>query len=427
MFAHAVRSCRAARTVKPKATQARYLNLHEHHAKELMARHNVRVQRGIVANTAAEAQKNAELLRSEGARDLILKAQILAGGRGKGHFDNGFKGGVKICDTPEQLGEYAEKMLGANLITNQTGPEGQPVKKVLVHEGVDFDKEYYLALLLERAYGGPVLVGSPCGGMDIEEIAETMPEKLKYMPIDSTKGIDEADLQDMVDFLGFTTDAVKEDAKTQIKGLYELFMAHDCTQVEINPIVETTEAYDRKVYCVDAKLGFDTQAAWRNEEIFSWKDDSMEDQREVEAEKVGLNYVGLDGNIGCMVNGAGLAMATMDIIKLNGGSPANFLDVGGGANEQQVEQAFKLLTADPNVKGILVNIFGGIMKCDTIAQGIINAAKKIDLEGMGIPLVVRLEGTNVTKGVDLLKNSGLPIQSAVDLDDAARKCVASLG
>jgi len=416
--------CRS-RLVKPKAMQARYLNLHEHHAKELMARHNVRVQRGIVADTAAQAQANAAKLRSEGAKDLILKAQILAGGRGKGHFDNGFKGGVKICDTPEQLGGYAEKMLGANLITNQTGPEGQPVKKLLVHEGVDFDKEYYLAMLLERAYDGPVLVGSPCGGMDIEEIAETMPEKLKYMPIDSKKGIDEAALTDMVNFMGFS-DVAKEDAKEQIRNLYDLFKSHDCTQVEINPIVETTEDYGRKVYCVDAKLGFDAFASWRNEEIFSWKDDSMEDQREVEAEKVGLNYVGLDGNIGCMVNGAGLAMATMDIIQLNGGTPANFLDVGGGANEQQVEEAFKILTSDKNVKGILVNIFGGIMKCDTIAQGIINAAKKINLDAMGIPLVVRLEGTNVQKGVDLLKNSGLAIRSATDLDDAAQKCVASL-
>merc|ERR1711879_7225 len=276
--------------------------------------------------------------------------------------------------------------------------------------------------LLERAYDGPVLVGSPCGGM---EIAETMPEKLKYMPIDSKKGIDEAALTDMVNFMGFS-DVAKEDAKQQIRNLYDLFMSHDCTQVEINPIVETTEDYGRKVYCVDAKLGFDAFASWRNEEIFSWKDDSMEDQREVEAEKVGLNYVGLDGNIGCMVNGAGLAMATMDIIQLNGGTPANFLDVGGGANEQQVEEAFKILTSDKNVKGILVNIFGGIMKCDTIAQGIINAAKNIDLEAMGVPLVVRLEGTNVQKGVDLLKNSGLAIQSATDLDDAAQKCVASL-
>merc|ERR1712187_139847 len=230
----------------------------------------------------------------------------------------------------------------------------------------------------------------------------------------------------MAEFVGFGAEAI-DDACEQMQGLYDLFMKNDCVQVEINPFVQTTkENYDSKVYCVDAKLGFDDFASHRNKEIFSWKDPSMEDPREVKAEEVGLNYVGLDGHIGCMVNGAGLAMATMDVIKLHGGEPANFLDVGGGANEKQVEEAFKILTSDPNVKGILINIFGGIMKCDIIANGIINAAKKIDLEALGVPLVVRLEGTNVEKGVELLKNSGLAIQSATDLDDAAQKCVASL-
>jgi len=400
----------------------RHLNLHEHHAKELMARHGVRVQRGIVATTPEQAAANAKQLRETGARDLILKAQILAGGRGKGHFDNGFKGGVKVCQKPEEVGEYAKSMLGYNLITAQTDDKGQPVAKVLVHEGVDFNKEYYLAFLLERAYDGPVIVGSPCGGIDIEEVAEKTPDMIKYLGIDYKKGLTDDQTEEMANFMGFSSDA-KEDAKEQMKKLYDMFMSNDCVQVEINPFVETTkEHYDSKVYCVDAKLGFDESAEFRNSEVFSWKDDSMEDSREVASKEAGLNYVGLDGNIGCLVNGAGLAMATMDIIKMSGGEPANFLDVGGGATADQVEKAFHILNGDDNVKGILVNIFGGIMKCDVIAEGIISAARNIaDLP----PIVVRLAGTNVEAGIDLLNNSGLKIQSAVDLDDAARKCVAA--
>eukprot|EP01083_Nonionella_stella_P027686 76256_1 len=404
----------------------RFLNLHEHHAKELMARHNVRVQRGILATTPQQAKANAIKLREMGARDLIVKSQILAGGRGKGYFiETGFKGGVKVCESPEEIEQMAAEMLGKHLVTNQTGPEGQFVAKVLIHEGVDFDKEFYLAFLLDRAYDGPCIMGSPMGGMEIEEVAEEYPDKIKTMPIDLREGLTKEMAQEMAEFVGFGSEAI-DDACEQMQGLYDLFMKNDCVQVEINPFVQTTkEHYFSKVFCVDAKLGFDDFAGHRNQEIFTWKDPTMEDPREVAAEEVGLNYVGLDGHIGCMVNGAGLAMATMDVIKLHGGEPANFLDVGGGANEQQVEEAFKILTSDPKVKGILINIFGGIMKCDTVANGVIAAAKTVDLEGKGIPLVVRLAGTNVDEGKKLLDNSKLKIQSADDLDDAAAKIVAS--
>jgi len=357
----------------------------------------------------------------------VVKSQILSGGRGKGYFkETNFKGGVKVCQSPEEVEAMAREMIGKTLITNQTGPEGQKVQHVLVHEGVDFAKEYYLAFLLERAYDGPVIVGSPMGGMEIEEVAEKYPDKIRTIPIDIRQGLTKAIGKEMATFLGFTGKAV-DDAVTQMQGLYDMFTKNDCVQVEINPFVQTTkEHYNEKVYCIDAKLGFDDFAGFRNKEVFTWKDPTMEDPREVAAEAVGLNYVGLSGNIGCMVNGAGLAMATMDVIKLHGGDPANFLDVGGGANEKQVEEAFKILTSDPKCKGILVNIFGGIMKCDVIARGVIAAASKIDLKAKGIPLVVRLAGTNVDQGKKLLDESGLLIQSASDLDDAAAKVVKAI-
>jgi len=386
------------------------------------------VQRGILATTPQQAKEAAIQLRKDGARDLICKSQVLAGGRGKGYFvETGFKGGVKVCETPEEIEKMAGEMLGKHLVTNQTDDKGQYVAKVLIHEGVDFDKEFYLAFLLERAFDGPVIMGSPMGGMDIEEVSEEYPDKIKTLPIDLREGLTTDIAKEMAEFVGFGPEAV-DDAVVQMKGLYDLFMKNDCVQVEINPFVQTTKAhYDSKVYCVDAKLGFDDFAQFRNKELFTWKDPTMEDPREVKAEEVGLNYVGLDGYVGCMVNGAGLAMATMDVIKLHGGEPANFLDVGGGANEQQVEEAFKILTSDPNVKGILINIFGGIMKCDVIANGVIAAAKTVDLEGLGIPLVVRLAGTNVEEGKKLLNESGLSIQAASDLDDAASKIVGACG
>lgn len=416
---------RYSRALLGAQQSVRNLELHEHNAKDLLARHGVRVQRGIVAYTAEEAFSNAVELRETGARDLIVKSQILAGGRGKGTFDTGFKGGVKICDSPEQIKAMTAQMLGNWLTTNQTLPEGQKVQKVLIHEGVDFDREFYFAILLDRAYDGPVIVGSPMGGMDIEEVAENHPEALKMIPVDIREGLTTAKAREMAEFMGFEGEEVIADAMVQMHGLFDLFMKNDCVQVEINPMVQTTKAhYDSKVYCVDAKLGFDEFTQFRNKEIFTWKDETMMDPREAAAEKVGLNYVGLDGNIGCMVNGAGLAMGTMDTISLYGGSPANFLDVGGGATESQVEQAFQILTDDKNVKCILVNIFGGIMKCDIIASGVVNAARSIDLEAKGIPLVVRLAGTNVEKGRQILAESGLTIQSAGDLNEAAQKAAA---
>jgi len=290
---------------------------------------------------------------------------------------------------------------------------------VLVHEGINFKRELYFAILMDRAHMGPVMVASPQGGMDIEEVAHKDPSAIHTQPVDINEGITDKQADRMAKVLGFTGPAL-EDAKTQMKNLYKMFMARDATQVEINPFVLATNGL---VYCVDAKINFDDNASFRQEDLFAMRDFSMEDSREVAASKFNLNYIGLDGNIGCMVNGAGLAMATMDIIKLHGGAPANFLDVGGGANEKQVEEAFKILTADPKVKALLVNIFGGIMQCDIIAKGIINAAKKIKLS---IPLIVRLEGTNVEKGNQLLRDSGITIITASDLDDAAKKAVKSI-
>lgn len=341
---------------------------------------------------------------------------------GKGVFNTGFKGGVKVVDTPAEVEEMTSKMLGNHLVTKQTDKKGQLVSKVLVHEGVDFDQEFYLAFLLDRAMDGPCVVVSKEGGVDIEEVAEKNPDAIKTFPISIATGMTDEVAGKVADELGFTDGPIRKDLMEQVHALCDLFMKNDCEQVEINPIVLTTRPKD-KIFCIDGKLGFDENAFFRQSEVFKLKDESMEDPRENEATKVGLNYVGLDGNVGCMVNGAGLAMATMDIIKQYGAEPANFLDVGGGATADQVEKAFRIITGDPNVKGILVNIFGGIMKCDTIAEGVVTAAKSLDLK---IPLVVRLEGTNVDKGIAILDNCGLSLISATDLDDAADKVVRAI-
>jgi len=350
---------------------------------------------------------------------LVIKAQIHAGGRGKGTFNTGFKGGVQVCSKPEDIKRFAKEMLGNILVTKQTGPEGQLTQKVLVHEGISFKKEYYFAILMDRQHNGPVLVASPFGGMDIEEVAHNTPDKIYTQPVDISQGIQPEHTKRIGELLGLSG-AVLVDAQEQMTRLYNMFLSTDATQVEINPLVV---ASDGKVYCVDAKINFDDNASFRQKRLFDQRDFSMEDKREVAASQYNLNYIGLDGEIGCMVNGAGLAMATLDIIKLHGASPANFLDVGGGASEKQVEEAFKILTSDPKVKAILVNIFGGIMKCDVIANGIVNAAKKVNLR---VPLVVRLEGTNVEKGVELLQKSGIPLVTATNLDDAAIKAVAAI-
>jgi succinyl-CoA synthetase beta subunit len=403
----------------------RRLNLHEYQSKDLMEKFGVQVQKGKMASSAKEAGQIAKWIRAGNPNaELILKAQIHAGGRGKGTFDNGFKGGVKVCSTVEQVEEYASKMLGSKLVTKQTGPSGQLCSKVLVNEGITIERELYFAILMDRASNGPVLVASTQGGMDIEEVAEKSPHAIVKVPVDIKLGLQDNDARMLAQKLGFTGELVDKSVK-QFKSLYTLFMATDATQVEINPLAVGSIPGGAKdlVFAVDAKLNFDDNASFRQTDIYSLRDKSMEDARDVAAEEAGLNYIGLDGNIGCLVNGAGLAMATMDIIKLHGGSPANFLDVGGGATADQVTKAFKILTSDPNVKAILVNIFGGIMKCDTIATGIIQAAKEVQLN---IPLVVRLEGTNVEKGKDLLKGSGIKVTTALDLDDAAKKAVAVL-
>jgi succinyl-CoA synthetase beta subunit len=403
-------------------TPRRFLDLHEYQSKDLAQRYGVRVQQGYMAESPEETQAHAETLLAQGAPELVLKAQIHAGGRGKGHFNTGFKGGVQFSTDPAELANYSREMFGNNLITKQTPPEGQTVKKVLVHESLNFSEtqpEFYLAFLMDRAYGGPVMVASREGGMDIEEVAERSPDAILKDAIDIHTGLTTEQARSMASNLGLEGELV-DDAADQMKNLYSMFLDLDCTQIEINPLVINDK---NKVYCVDAKLNFDDNASFRQKEVFDMRDTSMEDPREVAAGKADLNYVGLDGNIGCLVNGAGLAMATMDIINLYGAEPANFLDVGGSATEHQVEEAFRILTADPKVQAILVNIFGGIMKCDVIAQGIVNAAKNIDLQ---VPLVVRLEGTNVELGNQILEASGVQLQTGSDLDDAARKAVAAI-
>ncbi len=390
------------------------MNIHEYQAKELLDRFGVANPRGSVARTPAEAERIA---RELGVNTLVVKAQIHAGGRGKGTFTNGFKGGVHLCKTASQARDIAAKMLGQTLVTHQTGPAGRVVNRVLVSESVEIGKEFYFAILLDRATGAPVIVASREGGMDIEEVAAASPEKIIREPVDPAFGLQPFQTRKLARKLGFGPSQMRSACKL-FAALYRCFSSLDCSMVEINPLVLTK---GDKVLALDAKFSFDDNALFRHPDITEMRDASEEDPREVEAAKHRLSYIGLDGNIGCMVNGAGLAMATMDIIKHHGGEPANFLDVGGGASEEQVTEAFKILLSDAKVKAILVNIFGGIMKCDVIAQGILNAVKIVNLS---IPLVVRLEGTNVEEGRKLLAESGLPIVSAHDLDDAACQIVA---
>ena len=390
------------------------MNIHEYQAKELLTKFGADTPRGSVARTPAEAERIA---RDLGINTLVVKAQIHAGGRGKGTFGNGFKGGVHLCKTASQARDIASKMLGQALITHQTGPEGRVVHQVLVGESVEIEKEFYFAILMDRATGAPVIVASSEGGIDIEEVAAKSPEKIIREPVDPAWGLQPYQMRKLAKRLGFAPSKMRAACKL-FAALYRCFTACDCSMVEINPLVLTKGG---DVLALDAKFSFDDNALFRHPEIIALRDTAEEDPREVAAAKHHLSYIGLDGNIGCMVNGAGLAMATMDIIKHHGGEPANFLDVGGGASEEQVTEAFKILLSDPKVKAILVNIFGGIMKCDVIAQGVMNAAKAVKLE---IPLVVRLEGTNVEQGRKLLASSGLSIVSASDLDDAAKQIVA---
>jgi succinyl-CoA synthetase beta subunit len=391
------------------------MNIHEYQAKQLFERFNVATPRGGPAQTPEEAEKVAIGLNTS---NLVIKAQIHAGGRGKGTFTNGFKGGVRLCATPAEARELASKMLGQTLVTHQTGPAGKVVRKVLVVESVGIARELYFAILMDRATGAPVVVASTEGGVEIETVAKEHPEKIIREPVHPLMGLQPFQTLKLGRQLDFQGDQLKAASKL-FANLYKLFVSLDCSLVEINPLVVSKEG---EVFALDAKFNFDDNALYRHKEILEMRDLDEEDPREVEASKFGLNYIGLEGNIACLVNGAGLAMATMDIIKHAGGEPANFLDVGGGASEQQVTEAFKILVADRNVKAILVNIFGGIMRCDVIAQGIINAVKAVSLP---VPLVVRLEGTNVAMGKKLLEESKLPIQAASDLAEAARMVVAA--
>jgi succinyl-CoA synthetase beta subunit len=389
------------------------MNIHEYQAKELLQKFGVATMRGKVASTPDEAE---QIARELGGANLVVKAQIHAGGRGKGVFTNGFKGGVHVVKSATDAREVASKMIGQTLVTHQTGPQGRIVKKVLVAESAEIAREIYFAILLDRATAAPLIVASTEGGVEIETMAGKTPEKIIRESIDPLAGLQPFQIRKLAKELKI--EAAQSKAATKLfDGLYRTFIGCDCSMVEINPLVVTTKG---EVVALDAKFNFDDNALYRHPEIAAMRDITEEDPREVEASKHGLNYIGLDGNIACLVNGAGLAMATMDIIKFYGGNPANFLDVGGGATEEQVTEAFKILISDKNVQAILVNIFGGIMKCDIIAQGIINAAKTVKLS---VPLVVRLEGTNLKRGKQLLKESGLALIAADDLADAAQKAV----
>ncbi|MFT7677440.1 MAG: succinyl-CoA synthetase beta subunit [Planctomycetota bacterium] len=380
------------------------MNIHEFQAKQLFAKAGLAVPQGRVCTTVDEAVAAYEALSTD---ICVVKAQIHAGGRGKG-------GGVKLVKSKEEAREAAAAILGMTLTTHQTGPEGQLVRKIWVEEGSDIACEYYLGVAVDRELNTPVMMASSEGGMEIETVAENSPEKILKAAFSPETGLSEEDAKRLAAGIGMPAELVDEGARFMI-GLSKVFCEYDCALAEINPLVHTN---DGKVLALDAKINFDSNALFRHPDIVELRDLAEEDPKEIEAAKYDLSYVALDGSIGCMVNGAGLAMSTMDVIQLYGGSPANFLDVGGGATTENVAAAFRILLSDEKVKGVLVNIFGGIMKCDVIANGVIGAVKQIELT---VPLVVRLEGTNVEQGRELLANSGLPIIPATDLDDAARK------
>ncbi|GHD01835.1 ADP-forming succinate--CoA ligase subunit beta [Novosphingobium pokkalii] len=395
------------------------MNVHEYQAKELLAKFGVGIPAGIAALTVEEAVAAAKQLPGP---LYVVKAQIHAGGRGKGKFKElpaDAKGGVRLAKSIEEVETFAQEMLGNTLVTVQTGEAGKQVNRLYVTDGVDIAKEYYLSLVVDRGTGRVALIVSTEGGMDIEEVAHATPEKITTITIDPAQGFMPHHGRAVGFALGLSGDLNKQAAKIA-QQLYTAFVALDCDMLEINPLVETK---DGKLLVLDTKMSFDSNSLYRHPDVVALRDETEEDPAEIEASKYDLAYIKLDGDIGCMVNGAGLAMATMDIIKLNGMFPANFLDVGGGANKEKVTAAFKLILSDPAVKGILVNIFGGIMKCDIIAEGIVAAAKEVNLQ---VPLVVRLEGTNVQAGKDILANSGLPIVPANDLGDAAKKIVAEV-
>ncbi|HMU34587.1 MAG TPA: ADP-forming succinate--CoA ligase subunit beta [Pyrinomonadaceae bacterium] len=386
------------------------MKIHEYQGKAILKEYGVPVPRGIVARTAEEAEAAA---RELGTDVCVVKAQIHAGGRGKG-------GGVKLAKSPEEAKQIASEMLGMMLVTHQTGPEGREVKTLLIEEGLPIDQEFYLGITLDRVTGRNVFMASSAGGMDIEKVAEETPELILKETIDPAVGLQAFQARKLAFGLGIPNELVNQAVKFML-SLYKAYESTDASLVEINPFLLTK---DGRLIALDAKLNFDDNAMFRHKDFADLRDLNEEEPLEIEASKFDLNYIKLDGNIGCMVNGAGLAMATMDIIKLAGGEPANFLDVGGGASQERVEQAFKILLADENVKAVLINIFGGIVRCDMVANGVVAAAKNL---GVSIPIVARLEGTNVEEGRRVLRESGIGIIPAEGMNDAAEKVVAAAG
>ena len=385
------------------------MNIHEHQAKQILKKYGAVVPKGVFAFSVDELIEKAKALKTE---KYVLKAQIHAGGRGKA-------GGVKIVNSIEELSVAAKELLGKKLVTHQTGPEGKEVKRLYVEESSNIDKEFYLSCLVDRASSKIAFISSDQGGMDIEEVAINSPEKIITTKVDIGNEISDLDCEKIIKIFNLKDDAQKQSVSL-IKSIFKMFMSTDASMVEVNPLILTKE---EKMVCLDAKVNFDSNALFRHPEIIELRDLNEEDPTELEASKYNLAYIKLNGSIGCMVNGAGLAMATMDIIKLYGEEPANFLDVGGGASKEKVSAALKIILSDKNVKGILINIFGGIMRCDILAQGVVDAAKEISIS---VPLVVRLAGTNFKEGKEILDNSGLKLISAENLDDAAKKIVEAI-
>ena len=385
------------------------MNIHEHQAKQILKKYGAVVPEGIFAFTVEELMEKAKSLKTE---KFVLKAQIHAGGRGKA-------GGIKILNSIEELNTAAKELLGKRLITHQTGPEGREVKRLYVEESSNISKEFYLSCLVDRASSKIAFISSDQGGIDIEEVARKTPEKIITTKIDINDEISDENCEKIIEIFSLSNDAKKQ-AISLIKSLYKMFISTDANMIEVNPLILTKE---EKIICLDAKVNFDDNALFKHPDIIELRDLSEEDPIEIEASKHDLAYIKLDGSIGCMVNGAGLAMATMDIIKLYGKEPANFLDVGGGASKEKVSAALKIILSDKNVKGILINIFGGIMRCDVLAQGVVDATKEIDIN---VPLVVRLAGTKFKEGKEILDNSGLKLISADNLDEAAKKIVEAI-
>ena len=395
------------------------MNIHEYQAKAVLKEFGVPVSNGRAIMNVSEAEAAAKAL---GGPLWVVKSQIHAGGRGKGKFKEaaaGEKGGVRLAKSIDDVKQFSSEMLGNTLVTIQTGPAGKQVNRLYIEDGSDIAKEFYISMLVDRATSRIAFVVSTEGGMDIEDVAHNTPEKIVTFSVDPATGVMPHHGRVVAKALKLSGDLAKE-AEALTSKLYAAFVAKDMAMLEINPLIVTT---DNHLRCLDAKVSFDSNALYRHPEIMELRDETEEDAKEIEASKYDLSYIALDGTIGCLVNGAGLAMATMDIIKLYGEFPANFLDVGGGASKEKVTAAFKIITADPNVKGILVNIFGGIMKCDVIAEGVIAAVKEV---GLKVPLVVRLEGTNVQLGKEIISNSGLNVIPADDLDDAAQKIVKAV-